>query len=940
MSLLDHFEPAHGKPHVAVSTSTSSYLNTVSGLTAANYSTTSSTSTAPQDPSSASAARGYGAVDGLPPSTIHARQDAIEDIVFTTKRRDDYIQYVYFSPAAHHLLISCRSGDNYYLHQRWNKPHLLSKIKGVRIRSVAWGSTETIETTGPILLGSHTGHIFETELTPKEDFFKKEELYYSQVFSLHQDSPVIGLFYEPIPESRNKFIVVAATDCRIYQFIGEARLVESSYFARLFSKYDVNSEYQELPGALANSAMRITHTQFPGSDVFTNLGWLTGAGLYLGKILIKGQASGDTFIDKPQILPYMVSDSKQQTSIITTLISFILTDYHYVLLYPNEIVVVSQLNNQIISHELISLAHQEVVLGMASDLNRKTHWLHTNLSLYEIIVVDEDRDVWKIFLEKKQFQQASIFATTPEQRNIIKESQADSCFSQEQYLKLPSTMLKQKLYTLRKQDLTQTTLIGTWLLEILSGKLCIIEQQLTSIALESQGNLDSEDDAALRLKNVQQQHSTMSMELRSLLKEYKDRLHHPTVYNLLGSHGRNSDLVFFAELINDWEKLVAFFLERREWNKALDIISRQDSVEFYYKHSSILIQHIPKEVIGLWMKVPSLNPRFLMPSMLNLDNFESENQSAKSCLTKYLEYLVSNGNHDRVVHNYLMLLYVSESSPENEAPVLSFIQSQKESPMLDLPHALRICNDRGLVQSSVQLYAMMGLYDEAIHLALRRNDLDLACIIADKLDESDDVRKKLWLRIARHVISNSTDVSSALEYLKVGNLSIEEILPFFPDFVLIDDFKEELCSALEEYNDYITTLKTDLDEATTASENIRHDMRELKNRYIIVPVTESCRCCDRPLMTRQFMAFSCQHSFHTDCLIDVIVRDSVRGKKIMHLRSEIEKDAKNQVSSLSESNRAALKNELNDLVSQECILCGELMIKTIDTPFTTIGEEL
>jgi hypothetical protein len=32
-------------------------------------------------------------------------------------------------------------------------------------------------------------------------------------------------------------------------------------------------------------------------------------------------------------------------------------------------------------------------------------------------------------------------------------------------------------------------------------------------------------------------------------------------------------------------------------------------------------------------------------------------------------------------------------------------------------------------------------------------------------------------------------------------LRIEDLLPLFPDFVLIDDFKEQICAALEEYAD-------------------------------------------------------------------------------------------------------------------------------------------
>lgn len=52
------------------------------------------------------------------------------------------------------------------------------------------------------------------------------------------------------------------------------------------------------------------------------------------------------------------------------------------------------------------------------------------------------------------------------------------------------------------------------------------------------------------------------------------------------------------------------------------------------------------------------------------------------------------------------------------------------------------------------------------------------------------LRKKLWLSIAKHVIQENKDTKGALEFLKQSNLlKIEDILPFFPDFVLIDDFK-------------------------------------------------------------------------------------------------------------------------------------------------------
>lgn len=67
---------------------------------------------------------------------------------------------------------------------------------------------------------------------------------------------------------------------------------------------------------------------------------------------------------------------------------------------------------------------------------------------------------------------------------------------------------------------------------------------------------------------------------------------------------------------------------------------------------------------------------------------------------------------------------------------------------------------------------------------------------ADKVEDDEDLRKKLWLMIAKHVIEQEKGVKRenirrAIAFLKEtdGLLKIEDILPFFPDFALIDDFK-------------------------------------------------------------------------------------------------------------------------------------------------------
>jgi len=52
----------------------------------------------------------------------------------------------------------------------------------------------------------------------------------------------------------------------------------------------------------------------------------------------------------------------------------------------------------------------EEVLGMTVDTTKNTFWIYTQLSLFELVVTKEDRDVWTLYLEKKQYDMALQYA--------------------------------------------------------------------------------------------------------------------------------------------------------------------------------------------------------------------------------------------------------------------------------------------------------------------------------------------------------------------------------------------------------------------------------------------------------------------------------------------------------------------------------------------------
>lgn len=107
-------------------------------------------------------------------------------------------------------------------------------------------------------------------------------------------------------------------------------------------------------------------------------------------------------------------------------------------------------------------------------------------------------------------------------------------------------------------------------------------------------------------------------------------------------------------------------------------------------------------------------------------------------------------------------------------------------------------------------------------------------------------------------------------------LKVEDVLPFFPDFVVIDDFKAEICTALEQYAARIDELRAEMNEATQSAESIKRDIEALSNRFVTVEPGDKCWRCGLALSLRQFYVFPCQHTFHADCMISVVGRDSPR----------------------------------------------------------------
>jgi hypothetical protein len=209
----------------------------------------------------------------------------------------------------------------------------------------------------------------------------------------------------------------------------------------------------------------------------------------------------------------------------------------------------------------------------------------------------------------------------------------------------------------------------------------------------------------------------------------------------------------------------------------------------------------------------------------------------------------------------------------------------------------------------------------------------------DRPTANPPLRKKLWLSVARKVISQTDGIKAAIDFLaRCDLLRIEDLIPFFPDFVVIDDFRDEICAALEGYGRSIDLLKKEMDESSQTAANIKTDIAALHQRYAIVEPGEKCYACALPLLSRQFFVFPCQHSFHSDCLARSVLEHVGPGtaRRIRDLQAAISKG----IGGASGPRRDAMIEELDSLVASACILCSDFAIKRIDEPFITKDDDL
>ncbi|KAJ8099762.1 Pep3/Vps18/deep orange family-domain-containing protein [Lipomyces tetrasporus] len=871
------------------------------------------------------------------------------------------VKDIFLDPTGSHLLVTTTTAENFYLNLRANRAKQLSRMKGNVITSVAWNPTEPSSSTKEILIGTADGKVIETYIEPSEEFFKREERFSKLVWRTPGGVAVDGLYVELLPGKPDMRRLIATTGGRLWHWVSKIVRHAPGDYSPTFTKFfdDEESAVHVDYSPSARSLLSIS----PEDESFTDdrtFAWLNESGIFYGKLYTAPTTAdlGTIIFQDSKLYP----ESKLPSS-SSPISCMTLTKYHALILRDNQILAVNLLDNTIVFDE--RLPYSDKFLGLTSDVKNSTYWAYSSDSIYEITVTNEDRDIWRIYLSQNRFDEAQRLAKTPRERDAVAVANGEFLLEQQSYLEAANVLGKSskpfesvaiqlmenkktdalrrylivKLGGYKSSQLMQRTMLASWIVEVFMEKLNSLEDSMATKESEKTtepeekekpNGVNGETNALFdKPRKKRAADNGVSADIRKVKEEFQDfvtrhknDLDVKTTYDIISSHGRQEELLFYANSVNDYSFVLSYWVRLEKWSEALTVLRKQDESDIYYKYSTVLLVNCPKETIDTWMRMPELQPRKLIPAILSYSlavPTGDQNQAIR-----YLLYAINTlKSRDAAVHNTLISIYASDKS-KDETPLLEYLQFHDIERCYDTDFALRLCIKHERVQSCIFIYSSMGLYEEAVDLALQHDNVELASVVADRPGDNASLRKKLWLRVAQKVINKEHGIKSAIEFLKRCELlKIEDLLPFFPDFVVIDDFKDEICAALEEYSRNIDQLRKEMDESAKTSETIRADINSLSTRFAIVEPGERCFICSYPLLSRQFYVFPCQHSFHGDCLINKVAEISNQRvrRKITHLQLEAQKSG------------GGISDELDELVAAECILCGPHMINSIDEHF-------
>ena len=277
------------------------------------------------------------------------------------------------------------------------------------------------------------------------------------------------------------------------------------------------------------------------------------------------------------------------------------------------------------------------------------------------------------------------------------------------------------------------------------------------------------------------------------------------------------------------------------------------------------------------------------------------------------------------------------------------------------------------------LYCLKKQYNKSILHSFKCTNETISVFIASSISNPKK-KKEIWLAVFNHYKSLGMKKVEEILQKSKGILTITDILPHLMDNVQLKDIEINLNKCIDDYEIKLKRLKKSIKDYSKSEEIINKKIGKQENngqKCLKVKSKEiNCSICLKNLNQENFYLFPCRHAFDFNCIINLLfsydkkeIEDEKFKNKMSSINSifeiikQIKKNKKNIFDQMCILNNKylnklktymkhlALKyniteqiifdmnnsdktielmlNDLDDLISDECPLCGnELILDT------------
>jgi hypothetical protein len=333
--------------------------------------------------------------------------------------------------------------------------------------------------------------------------------------------------------------------------------------------------------------------------------------------------------------------------------------------------------------------------------------------------------------------------------------------------------------------------------------------------------------------------------IQSFLLGHINMLHIRTAFQLVSSHNRDG-AASIAGAVKAFENVILHLIDKHSWRTIYDSFNLQVEDLLFETSTSLLDSSMMPCMAAegdFNLEVSRVFTSFLRS---DIQLYTSHSASQPDVL-KQMNYTPVRS--DSAFAHFVILLC---TKIHDVAAACNYLDTCLMR-LYDLQSALRAFTSKSSLVFGASLFLKLGLYEDAVDLALEF-DITLAKDLANLFEVPQALRKRLWLRVVRHIINDrSLAISESGRAFKESRfLSIEDMLFVFPDFIVIDTFKTEIEGSLKESDQHIISTRTCMAASANTAKSLCRKTQTLVSLQIRLCAGTRCVLSGCPVLMRPF----------------------------------------------------------------------------------------